>query len=70
MRVKPLPGLRVLVRADLDIGASRFVVEKIPALPAEPAIRRIRRRPVLFLIDQIPFPGALFLRESLPRLVP
>ena len=70
MRIKPLPGLWVSIRADPDIRATRLVVEKVPTLPAKSAIRRILGRSILFLIDQIPFPGPLFLRESFPRLIP
>jgi hypothetical protein len=70
MWIKPLAGVRVSIGANLDVRAIRFVVKEVPPLPAISVIRWILGRPVLFLIDQIPFPGTLLFRESFPRLVP
>src|SRR5712692_8516134 len=70
MGVEPLPGLRISIGADLDVRAGRLMVYDIPALPTASAVGRILGRLILFLIDQIPFPCAVLLWESLPRLVP
>ena len=34
MRIKPLSGLRITVRADLHVGANRLVVDDVPAFPS------------------------------------
>lgn len=70
MRIKPLPSQRVSVRADFDIRATRLVIQEIPTLPTNSTIWRGFGCSILLVIDQVPFPGTLFLRESFPRLIP
>jgi hypothetical protein len=70
MGVEPLPGLRITIRADLDVRAGRFMIHNVPTLPAGSAVRRILGRPILLLLHKIPFPRSFLLREPFPGLVP
>ena len=65
-----MPGLRVAIHTDLDVGAAGFMVDGIPTIPSPSTVGRALRRPVFVRPDEIPFPGPFFLGEVLPRLVP
>src|SRR5262249_23602554 len=70
MRVKPLAGLRISIRADLDVRATRFMVDEIPAFPTVLRVGRVFRRPIFLLVNQVPLPGSFFLRQPFPRFIP
>ena len=50
MRVKPLPGLWILVSADLDALTGRLVICKVPTPPFSSRVRRILCATVLLSI--------------------
>ena len=70
MRVEPLARFWIAIRTDLDVRATRLVVDEIPTLPSTLAAGRISGWPIFFLRNQIPLPGCFFLGQSLPRFVP